>query len=208
MQDYLAPIKLPLNLWNKYSIRPGPVGTVGDVLGQVRFKQSAPDLAPRYDIMSSGQMEKYYGSNVQDGRVESFASKGYNAKVNRRGLAFRGQKTAFGWIKQDIMEVDRTREPIQQEMPQFGWKSQVAKVERAKVTGEQFLPLPNGYGPTEPTRGSNYPRVVEKSAGVGVSDEPAPVAIDEAAQPVFSYQRPAGERVLVNRARNIRDRGQ
>lgn len=161
MQDYLAPVKLPLNLWNKNSIRPGPVGSVGDTLAQVRLKQSAPDLAPRYELWNSDEMEKFHGTNIQDGQKKSFMTGGANASVFESQLPYRsGFKTQQGWVHQDIVPVDRFRETKQAALPQFSWKSQVAAVHRAKVSGEGFLPASFGYTSNKLPRGGLYPRVV------------------------------------------------
>ncbi len=168
MQDYLATVKLPLNVWNKYRISPGLVGSVGEANLQVRLKQSAPDLNPRYAPWCSEDAEQYLGSNVQDGRGESFSSGGYNAKVRSRALGYRqGFRTQQGWIHEDLRALPRKMEPIQQDMPQFSWKSQVASVQRAKTTGQQFLPLPGGYELYGQPRGSQIPRIVEQSSGTG-----------------------------------------
>lgn len=168
MQDYLAPVKLPLNVWNKYRINPGPVGSTGEANLQVRLKQSAPDLNPRYSPWCSGDAEKYLGSNVQDGRWESFSSRGYNAMVESRALGYRqGFRTQQGWIHEDLRALPRKMEPIHQDMPQFSWKSQVASVQRAKTTGQQFLPLPGGYELYGQPRGSQIPRIVEQTSGTG-----------------------------------------
>lgn len=164
MQDYLAPIKLPLNRWDKNSIRPGPVGSVGDALAQVRLKQSAPELAPRYELWNSDEMEKFHGTNIQDGRYENYMTGGMNAKTFKKHMPYRqGYKTQQGWVHQDIVATDRARETKQAALPQFGWKSQVASVMRAKVSGESFLPLPRGYTSVGQSRGGLYPRIVAKS---------------------------------------------
>lgn len=173
MQDYYAPVKLPLNIWDKYSIRPGPTGSVGDTLTQVRLKQSAPELRPRYLQWSSNEMMKFHGTNIQDGRHKSFMSLGANAKVYQKRLPFKpGYKTQQGWVHQDIVPVHRQRETLMAGFPQFGWKSQVASVLRAKVSGEGFLPVPEGYKSTEMTRGGQYPKVIDKVANM----EPLPSA--------------------------------
>ncbi len=168
MQDYIVPIKRPLNLWNKYSIRPGVLGSVGDAMLQVRLKQSAPDMNPRYESWTAKEAEKYLGSNVQDGQSKSFSSHGGGAITKMGRMRYRNSfRTQQGWIHQDIKEVDRASEPITQDQPQYSWKSQVASVERAKTTGQMFLPLPGGYEASRQTRGNNAPRIVEQSSGTG-----------------------------------------
>lgn len=168
--DYLAPQKPALNLWNKYSIRPGPVGSVGDTIATVRIKQSTPEMTPKYERWNSGELEKYYGSNVQDGRAASFTSRGLGAKTIQKRLPYRvGWKTKLGWVHQDIVPTDRARETKVADLPQFGWKSQVAQILRAKVTGESFLPSPQGYTQSGIPRGSQIPTVVDSSSGSGLA---------------------------------------
>ena len=187
MQDYLTPIELPFNLWNKTRITAGPVGSTGEANLQVRLKQSAPDLNPRYAPWCSGEAEKYLGSNVQDGRARSFSSGGYNARVYSRPMGYRqGFKSQQGWIHEDLRALPRKMEPIQQDMPQFSWKSQVASVQRAKTTGQQFLPLPGGYELYGQPRGSQIPRIVEQSSGTGT--------VLPATEPIQMFQRYVGGR--------------
>lgn len=158
--------KYRLNLWNKNSIRPGSQSTVGEVNLQTRLKQSAPDLAPRYAEWTKGQNEVFYGSNVQDGNQESFMSQGLNARtVGRKLWKNRGFRTAVGWRHEDLVPPDKKVETKLAGNPQFGWKSQQSKIYKAKVSGENFLPLPGGYGPTELTRGTQYPLVIQRTAG-------------------------------------------
>lgn len=165
--EYLHEPKYRLNVWNDNSIRPGSQGSVGDVLAQQRLKQSAPDLAPRYENWSSKANSIYYGSNVQNGTQESFTTTGLAARsVGRKVWRNRGYKNDIGWVHQDIVPTDRTRETKLAANPQFGWKSQQSRIYRAKVSGENFLPLPGGYGPTgETPRGSQFPLVTQKTDG-------------------------------------------
>ena len=169
MTDYLSPPTKPLNVWNKYYISPGGVGSVGDTMASVRIKQSSPEMTPKYQAWNSGEMESFYGSNVQDGRMTSFMTGGTNAKTLSRPLPFRsGNRTSFGWVHQGIVPTDRSRATKVAPLPQFGWKSQVANVVRARVTGDSFLPLPGGYSAVGLSRGTQSPRVVDSSSGGGV----------------------------------------
>jgi hypothetical protein len=165
-------LRAPLNVWDKYSLRPGAVGSVGDCLIGVRLKQSAPDLNPRYEVVFSGKNEVYYGSNVSDGRHAGFTSGGGVAKTMRKPLGYRqGFKTAVGWVHQDIAPVDRTRQPFQSSLGQFGWKTTMSNIYKAKTTGDMFLPLPGGYAPKEGlvTRGSVVPRIVEQATADNIT---------------------------------------
>lgn len=117
-------------------------------------------MGPKYMPWSSGQMEKYYGSNVQDGRAASFMSGGYNAQTEATSfMRTPSDKTVVGWRHQDIVPVDRSRETKNVGVPQYSYKSKVASVLRAKVTGDLFLPSPNGYALAkgEIPRGGAYP---------------------------------------------------
>lgn len=162
----------PLNIWDKNSIRPGPVGGVGDCLISVRLKQSAPDLNPRYEERYYGKNEKYYGANVSDGRSAGFTSGGGVAKTLQKPLGYRrGFKTAVGWVHEDLRPVDRAMTSLSGSVGQYGWNTKVARVVRAKTTGDNFLPLPQGYqlDPGEIPRGSQIPIIVAESLGEGIA---------------------------------------
>lgn len=93
--------KRPLNRWANDRIQPGRVGSVGDVLAQVRIKQSSPDMAFAWDSTFGGHNEKRRGSNVQDGLMGSYTSNGLGAKVVEAGWDYRQDfKTAIGWFHQ------------------------------------------------------------------------------------------------------------
>lgn len=167
MELLLDPIKPPLNLWNKNRISPGAVGTVGDVLIQTKLKHSSPDMPERYEAWNSKVNSVFYGSNVQDGTSESFTSEGLGARVVQRPIhRYTGYKTAVGWKHQDIVPTDRKVESKMAGLPQFGWNSLVASVERTKTSGDRFLPLPRGYGASALTRGNQYPLIAVRTTGV------------------------------------------
>lgn len=154
----VANINLPLNQWDKKSIRPGPVGSVGDVLTSVRIKQSMPDMPFAYDKKFGPSTDILRGSNVQDGQWFSFSDHGYNAQVKRRKLNKASSfKVDVGWIHQDIVPVERNTEPMLLDQPQQGFKTQVASI--LQKQGEMFKSLPGGYGPRpgDILRGNQYP---------------------------------------------------
>jgi len=176
-----------LNNWNKTSIRPGPVGSVGDVNNSVRLKHSAPDLPLRWDKQFSGKNEERTGSNVTDGMWYGYSSGGMAARTIQEPLGYRqGFKTAVGWIIEDVRQLDTTREPKLGSLGDFKWQSQVASVKRAKVTGDLFLPLPGGYSKgllgNDIPRGSQIPIIVAESEGKGV---PLPAAKVKVTDPIF-----------------------
>ena len=155
-------IKAPVNVWDKYSIRPGAVGSVGEANIQVRLRQSAPHMAPRYAEYCSKGNEKYYGSNVSDGYHAGFTSGGGVASVVTRPMPYRqGFKTAVGWVKEDILPTDRSRMAIMGKVGSI-YSEQVAELKQAKTSGEYFLPLPGQFklGEGQTPRGSQIPRVV------------------------------------------------
>lgn len=160
-------LRAPLNVWNKDSIRPGAVGSVGETNMNVRFAQSSIDLPARYSTIFNATQEKYLGANVSDGVHAGFTSGGGVAKTIRKAFGYRpGFKTAVGWRHQDIQPVDRSRTSIMGDGGQYSWQSKVAQIHNARKTGNLFTPLPGGYGQKkgEIDRGGNAPRVVKYSA--------------------------------------------
>lgn len=152
----------PLNRWDHDSIRPGPVGSVGDVNLQVRYKHSAPDMPLRFDPNFSHQNEIFLGSNVQDGQYRSYDSGGGPSAVLDSNWEHRGFKTSHGWYYQDLRAPDTLHEPETGEIPHYTYNNLVATAYEAFRTGNQFLPVPGGYAqhPGEVTRGGQVPRIV------------------------------------------------
>ena len=171
--EFVTSFKPPLNRWNKNYISPGAVGSVGDVIGGTRLRQSTPEMSPRYQGWNSGFNSIFYGSNVQDGDSPSFMSDGLSARTITRPIARNdGYKTSVGWVAQDLVKEDRASEPILAGEPQFSWKTKQAQIYRAKVSGDAFLPLPGGYGPEGLTRGTQHPTLVVRSLGAATPQKP------------------------------------
>lgn len=153
----------PLHAFDNDSIRPGPVGSVGDVLGFIQLKHSMPDLPIRTDKLSDTD-----GSNVQDGDKDSFTSKGGPARVNdsnwQSGRQF---KTSHGWVIEDLRAEDRLHEPYLGSGPQYSWRNTIATTYAARRTGNLFLPLPGGYNPSpgEVERGQVVPEITNIEDG-------------------------------------------
>jgi hypothetical protein len=148
----------------KIIISPGPVGSVGDVLGQVRYKHSAPDMPLRFDPHFRGKNEVFLGSNVQDGQHVGYASGGAQARlVDSNWGGRRGFRTSRGWHFQDIRAPDNLVEPYIGTTLDYSWRDKIATVYDAKRTGSNFLPLPMGYqiSPGEEPRGGSTPRVTD-----------------------------------------------
>ena len=172
-----------INRWDKDSIRPGPVGSVGDVNLQIQLKKSSPDMANRYDYAFSGKNEVWGGANISDGQYTGFTSGGRGAEVATKSAFTRTSfKTSVGYQFQNIVPTDRASMTKMVPLGQYSWDSEKAVIYRAKITGDQFLPLPGGYGATGLTRGSAYPVVIAETAGDGV---PLPAAAVNITDPVF-----------------------
>lgn len=150
----------PMNRWDFDSIRPGVVGSVGDTLASSRLKSSLPGDV-RMESFHSGEKEKDYGSNVNDGLKLSYTSGGGPARTyDSNWNSGRGFKVARGWYMQDIRAPDKLHEPEVGEMPQYMWRNRIASVKRQLKTGNLF----RGAGidaPTGPPRGGLVPRVTD-----------------------------------------------
>lgn len=172
--------RVPLNRWDKDSIRPGPVGSVGDVNLQVKLKKSSPDMPNRYDKTFSGKNEVWSGSNVSDGQWTGYTSGGRGAVTLSKPLAFRsGFKTPVGYVFENVTAADRTQMAKMVPLGQYSWEEEKAKIYKSKVTGEQFLPLPMGYEKTTLPRGSHFPQIVAESSGLGTALPAADVNITD-----------------------------
>lgn len=155
-------IKYPMNPWDKASIRPGPVGSVGDVLTSVRIKQSMPDMPFAYDKTFNPESDTLRGANVQDGRWESYFDGGYGAVVKKQRWSnnFTGFKTATGWIAQNIIPEQRTTDPKVGSQGRQGFETQTAAILNRQ--GDMFGELPGGYKAPAGVlpRGGMMPRTV------------------------------------------------
>lgn len=145
---------------NSEVIHPGNVGSVGDVIASVRLKQSAPDMKMRYDPEFSGVAETLHGSNVQDGYTYSFTSGGGPARTLDSRWERKSFKTQHGWRFQDMRMPDKSMDPVVGSTGRGSWYNKIATIYEAKVTGNNFLPLPGAFGPNAMTRGSQIPRVI------------------------------------------------
>ncbi len=148
----------PVYYKNTQIISPGVVGSVGDVIGGVRLKQSTPDMAMRYDKTFESPIT---GSNVQDGYSYSYSSGGGPARTFEKTMSNRGFRTVHGWKFQDLRAPDTSMQPVTGSTGRYPWYNKIATVYEAKRTGDLFLPLPNGYTPSGVPRGSQVPRVTD-----------------------------------------------
>jgi hypothetical protein len=152
----------PLNRWEHDSIRPGNVGSVGDVLGQVRLKNSAPEMPFRWEMSSAKKNESRVGSNVQNGTSASFTSGGMGPEVIDSGWGGRDEfYTLRGWTHQDISTPDKLVVPVDIPAPSYSWENRMANVYEARTTGQNFLPLPGGFAPEGGVpRGGQVPQTI------------------------------------------------
>ncbi len=158
----------PLNRWNHSSIRPGVVGSVGDVNLTPRFKHSSPDLPIRWDPYFHGKNAVFLGSNVGNGTVVGYDSGGGPARtVDSNWGGRRNFKVRNGWIMQDMRAPDTLHEPVMGSTPSYSWHNKIATNYESKRTGDKFLPLPGPYIPSrgENTRGGAYPHTRDVELG-------------------------------------------
>lgn len=156
----------PINRIKYFS--PGAVGSVGDCIVTPRLKQSAPDLAERYDASFAGQNAVFLGSNVQDGQHIGYDSGGGPSRLlDSNWSGNRSFKTKRGYYMQDVRAPDKFVEPYVSSLGDYSWRNKVATTYEALRTGENFLPLPGPYrlSPGEVPRGGNVPRVTDINYG-------------------------------------------
>lgn len=161
-----------MNKWDKNSIRPGPVGGVGDTLTCVRIKQSYPDADFAWNKKFNPKTSMLRGSNVQDGRWASFSDRGYNAKVQKKNWNKNGSfRTATGFVFQNLIPEPRKMEPKLLDQPSQGWKNQAAEILQRR--GDMFESLPIGYGAIETPRGGQFPRRINNTITGNLEQLPA-----------------------------------
>jgi hypothetical protein len=168
MTSISAKAHRPLNRWDFDSIRPGPVGSVGDALLNIRLK-STVDGDFRWDPMSAGKRECKFGSNVTDGFWTSYSTSAGPPRVyDSFWTGDRDFKTNHGWEYHDLRATDRSETAILQATPQYTWRTKVANVNRAQTAGSLFA-IPAG-GLIDPPagglmRGGMFPSVVAATGG-------------------------------------------
>ncbi len=163
----------PLNRWDYSSIRPGPVGSVGDCLITERLKSSLPGDF-RWAPYLYGQNESLYGSSISDGSHKSFNSGAGSLKtIDTNWGGRRRFETRHGWYMQDIRAPDKRVEPMVGALPQYTWRNRIATVNNAQTTGNLF-PIPaDGQGLVDApanglARGGQFPRVTDVQGGDGL----------------------------------------
>lgn len=184
--------KYSVNRWDKDSIRPGPVGSVGDVNVQVMLRKSSIDMPERFDKTFSKKNAAWSGSNVSDGSWYGWTSGGREATVISKAMPNiqTGGKTAIGWVMQNVVPTDRTRATKVTPLGRYGWDTTVGSVLKSKHTGDLFLPLPGGYEKSGLPRGSQFPRILAESSGGGVALPAADVPLTD---PTFGDEGTIGD---------------
>ena len=160
--------------WEYSSIRPGPVGTVGDALVQVRYAQSTASMPLRWSKDFSKSRLPRIGANVTDGYHKNFDTGGGPAKVIDSNWGGRRDfSTSHGFIYQDLRPTDRAGSVMVNAIPQYQWKSSIARVYNVKHGGDKFLPLPGEYGLKDGDipRGGAFPYVREIAGGDEMPNE-------------------------------------
>lgn len=150
--------------WLNHYISPGPVGSVGDALLQVRLKHSEPSMPLRWDPTWSGQNEPRLGSNVSDGQYIGATSLGGPPRLLDSNWGFRTDfKYANGWRFTNVQIPDRSIQPVAGSTPDYSWHNKVATLLESRHTGEKFLPLPGPFqlGPGQVPRGGAVPAVTD-----------------------------------------------
>lgn len=117
--------------WNHDSIRPGGVGSVGDVLVTPRVRRSTPDMPVTFEAIFA----KRQGSKVT--KQPYVTTKGMGGK--------RDFRINHGWLIQDLRKPATSTEPTLQSIGDYSWQNRIASVVNAKRTGSLFLPLPGNY---------------------------------------------------------------
>lgn len=155
----------PLNRWDYDSIRPGIVGSVGDVNMTPRLKSSLPGDF-RWEAGMAGNNESRFGTKVTDGDVSQ--NFGMPARNQDSNWGYRDSfRTARGWIHQDMRVADRRIEPVLGSLPSYSWNNKIAQVVHANEHGKLFEVPPGGImgGQHGIPRGGNFPRVTDRVPG-------------------------------------------
>jgi len=140
--------------------RPGIVGSVGDVVVRPRFRQSRPDMIWVYDPYWSDSRANTLGSNISDGDVLGYDSRGGPARTNdsnwNGNRSFRHQ---YGWTFHAPRNTDKYSEPELTPLGDVSWKLKQARSRTIKRSGKLFAALPQGYQPYpgQVLRGGNFP---------------------------------------------------
>lgn len=175
--------------WLNDYISPGNVGTIGDVLMDVRLKQSTPDMHMRYLNLTHGKNESRFGSNVQNGTITNFFNFGPANSIDHNWNISRSKKHKIGFKFENLQPPDKTpsMQSVQGALPQFSWHTTTSNVYRALHSGAMFLPAPGPYQPNpgEMPRGGIVPSIVANATQPNVPAAGLPTLLTEGPQPIF-----------------------
>jgi hypothetical protein len=199
MESIIQVTSKRVNQWNNGYISPGPVSSIGDVLQNVRLKQSAPELPMRF-LYNDYELE-HRGQNVQDGQWFNFTSGGYAAKtVVRDSYNAPYETNQIGISTQELRPTNLASSTRVAARPQDSWKSQAGQTMLSKTTGIDFRPLPHGYPNTGVSRGPQPRRnFVGEDPNYQPGRSPAPVRappkdVDPETGRPEQPEKPGGER--------------
>lgn len=145
--------------------RPGVVGSVGDVIGGVRLKHSAPDLPIRQ--LNSPNDQNRMGSAVQDGQKKNYWGSTSSHVDYQSAYQTPRRFTAQNFFTyQDVRAPDKRYEPTLSQSFSI-YDDQRASIMQATKTGIAFSRLPGSYTPTPGValRGGNTPRITDITGG-------------------------------------------
>jgi hypothetical protein len=150
--------------WLNDYISPGNVGSVGDVLMDVRLRQSTPDMDARYMKFTHGLNGIRLGSNVQNGMIPNYFGYGFARTVDHNWNVNRKKKYKIGFKFSNHQPPDKTpsMQVYQGGTPKYSWLNTTSNVYRALHTGSMFLPAPGEFRPDPNTvpRGGSIPSIV------------------------------------------------
>lgn len=155
--------------WSDFTMNPGVVGSVGDVVVTPFLKTSNPDLPRRVDQTFAGGRAVPLGSNVQDGDDPSYSTQGLGARTYDSSWGGnRSFRFQTGWLLQDVRTPDKMVEPFVSQMGDYSWRNKVAKVADAFKTGSYFANLPGEFSSGGVPRGGQMPRTTDFAADMNL----------------------------------------
>ena len=167
----MDPIIRSTQRWNDYIMRPGNVGSVGDVNVNSKLKTSCTDLPRRMDPTFSGNKSLELGSIVQNGSLDD-----YNGGLGPRTIDTNWDipRPVFpicnGWRIQNLQQPDNLVEPWLGELGDYSFRNKIART-FGRTTG--FEELPGGYEGYGIPRGGQLPRIVDYDLGTSQSFVPS-----------------------------------
>ena len=150
--------------WPDHIMRPGSVGSVGDVNPTAKLKTSCIDLPRRQDATFAGDFALPLGSVVQNGSEPDFLTNGLGARTidSNWDIARNVLPLQQGWRIQSLQNPDMLVEPIMGSLGDFTWRNKISRT-FGKTTG--FETPPGEYSTSGIPRGGQIPRIVDYNVG-------------------------------------------